>query len=87
MHTKHYSRKLAAVTAKWGRNVNAEYQRAERPEWMSPASKCKAKADAGDYTARKAGRDNAPKWDASSTPDSLKYQPLLLEKKLGETKR
>ena len=33
------------------------------------------------YAAQRAGRDDAPKWDASHRPDSLNYIPLIIEQK------
>ncbi len=34
-----------------------------------------------EYAAQRAGRDDAPLWDASNRPDSLNYIPLIIEQK------
>jgi hypothetical protein len=68
----HRAARTSAAYAKY--NINARLatksEKTGRPDWMSPASKCKLKAAADSkYVARKAGRDDKPKHDASSEPD------------------
>lgn len=68
----HRAARTSAAYAKYDINARlaTKSEKTGRPDWMSPASKCKLKAEADSkYVARKAGRDDAPLHDASSEPD------------------
>jgi hypothetical protein len=68
----HRAARTAAAYAKYDINARlaTKSEKTGRPDWMSPASKCKLKAEADSkYVARRAGRDDAPKHDATSEPD------------------
>jgi hypothetical protein len=70
----HRAARTAAAYAKYDiyNRVATKSEKTGRPDWMSPASKCKLKAEADSkYVARRAGRDDAPLHDATSKPDTL----------------
>ena len=70
----HRAAKTRAAYAKYDINARlaTKSEKTGRPDWMSPASKCKLKAEADSkYVARRAGRDDKPLHDATSKPDTL----------------
>ena len=70
----HRAARTSAAYAKYDINARlaTKSEKTGRPDWMSPASKCKLKAAKNSkYVARRAGRDDAPKHDATSKPDTL----------------
>jgi len=68
----HRAAKTRAAYDKYDINARlaTESEKTGRPDWMSPASKCKLKAAKDSkYVARRAGRYDAPMYDASGKAD------------------